>query len=410
MTTKYKILFMTELLHEYYLNRQCYDFDVIPSAETRRLMKNKQMLYRVVANKLIVLVKVVNSGANKDKPVAGLDPADKFLFYLQLNNHRFNVVTNIDTDKFSEGKRYYFTNLHQNSLDGSLSLTRQIKAIAGPAAYLPGDFTADAGGIVYECIKSANETNNPPSSSFWQDRGLQQYVSGRDMIMPKARTTGYTVSTADVRFDISVYGFNNSTGQYDLNIPVKENLYTTDTSTKEVPVTLPELLPGRYKLKINTTEFDVFIDDSVIFNNAFGVIEIFCHLPNGPGFGLLDTDGTVKDKPVAGMSSWLRYKICFANRLAYWKYNTPRHGVTAITHTGLQYSFTASPLAPGDKDFFTSDKPIPLLEKPWEFKVNVTTLLDDEDPLAPNPDPSLPATLSRTETEKDYYFTINLNY
>jgi hypothetical protein len=76
----------------------------------------------------------------------------------------------------------------------------------------------------------------------------------------------------------------------------------------------------------------------------------------------------------------------------------------------LTFTFDPTPPAPGNKDFFTSSKPIPLLETPWEFKVNVQSLSNDEDPLAPNPDPDVTAMLSRTEAEKDYYCTINLNY
>ncbi len=410
MTTKYKILFMTELLHDYYSNLQCLDFDVVPSKETRQLMRNRQMMCKLVGNKLVVLVKVITEGADESKPFTGMNPTDKFLFYLQPNRTRFNIVTNIDVDKLREGKRYYFTNLHQNDLDGGLCLTKKIEPVAGPTNYVPGDFTADGSNIVYECIKSTNETNNPPAPSFWEDRGNQQYVSGADMIVPSTKIANYTVSTAAKRFNISVSGLNLINNQYDLNIPVKENLFTSDNDTKLVQVKLTELIPGRYKVKINTDEFDVFIDDTVVYNNVFGVIEIFSHLPNGPGFALLDTDGKVKDKLNADVPEWLNYSIRFANRMAYWKYNTPRHGVTAITDAGLLYSFDPTPAVPGDKDFFTSAKPIPLLETPWKFKVNVQSLSNDEDPLAPNPDPDITAMLSRTETEKDYYCTINLNY
>ena len=410
MTTRYKILFMVDLQHDYYKNLQCNDFDIFPSEETRVLLTNRQMMFKVVGNKLIVLVKVITNGADENKPFTGMNSADKFLFYLQINRPQFSIVTNIDVDKLRAGKRYYFTNRQQNDLDGGLNLTNKIVPVVGPANYVPGDFTADGSNIVYECIKSTNETNNPPAPAFWQDRGNQQYVSGTDMIVSKTRIENYTVTTAAKQFAISVSGLNLTNNQYDLNIPIKENLFTSDQETKQLQVKLNELAPGRYKVKINTDEFDVFIDDAVVYNNVFGVIEIFSHLPNGPGFALLGADGKVKDKLNAGVAEWLRYKIRFANRLAYWKYNTPRHGVTAITDSGLQYSFNPTPAAPGDKDFFTSTKPIPLLETPWLFKVNVQSLSNDEDPLAPNPDPNVSAILSRTDTEKDYYCNINLNY
>jgi hypothetical protein len=229
------------------------------------------------------------------------------------------------------------------------------------------------------------------------------------MLSVKTRVENFILTTAAKKFTINVFGLNIVNNLYDKEIPVKENLVTTDVDTKQVQVKLNELLPGRYKLKINTDEFDLFIDDKSVYNNVFGIIEIFSHFANGTAIAFLDNSGKVKDKINGGIPEWLRYKIRFANRLAYWKYNTPRHGVTAIDG-GLLYSFNPTPAGPGDKNFFTSNKPIPLQESPLKFKVNVQSLSNDEDPFAPNPDPGLSGMLSRSETEKDYYCTINLNY
>src|SRR5687767_9646874 len=105
MTTKYKIFFMIELLHDYYSNRQCKDFDVIPSEDTSQLLKNRQMIFKMMGNKLVVLVKVNSNGPDADKPFINLNPDDKFLFYLQLNSPQFNIITSLDVDKLREGKR-----------------------------------------------------------------------------------------------------------------------------------------------------------------------------------------------------------------------------------------------------------------------------------------------------------------
>jgi hypothetical protein len=410
MTTKYKILFMVEMKNDYYSNLQCTDFDIIPTDETKHLLKNRQMMCKAIGNKLVVLVKVKTFGPDTDKPFINMNPDDKFLFYLQLNKPQFNTYTNLDVEKLREGKRYYFTNLYENKLDDDLSLTKQIVPVVGPASYMPGDFTADGVGTVYECIRSTTEINNPPpANTFWQDRGKQQYVSSRDMLAVKTRVENFTVTTAAKNFSIKVFGLNIANNKYDKEIKIKENLVTSSEDTKQLQVKLTELLPGRYKVIINTDEFDLFIDDSAVYNNVFGVLEIFSHLGNGTDFAFFDIAGKVKDKVTGITPEWLRYKIRFANRLAYWKYNTPRHGVTAIDG-GILYSFDPSPAGPGDKNYFTSSKPIPLLETPWKFKLNVQSLTNDEDPFAPNPDPNLSGMLSRSETDKDYYCTINLNY
>jgi hypothetical protein len=95
--------------------------------------------------------------------------------------------------------------------------------------------------------------------------------------------------------------------------------------------------------------------------------------------------------------------------MAYWKYVTTRHDVTAIDG-GPDYTFSPTPAAPGPKDFFTSNKPIPLTEVPSEFTFTLSSAVFSEPPLAPNPDPTISNMLSRTESDKDYYCTINLNY
>lgn len=408
MNTTYRILFMVEMLHDYYSNLQCKDFDIIPSEQTLQLMRNRQMMFKMIGNKLIVLVKV-KEDPDADEPYIDLNPDDKFLFYLQLNNTRASIVSNFDTDKLTAGKRYYFTNLHENDLDDGLSLTSKIEAVAGAANYVPGDLTADGSDTVYECIKSTNETNNPPNPTFWYDRGKQQYVSGKDMLVLRSRVEEFEVLDPAKQFTIAVSGFNRLTGLYDKHISIAANSFTSNEPTTFVQVKLTELPPGRYTVDINAQQFDVFIDDTAVHNNVFGIIEIFSHLPDGNDFAFLD-GGKVKDKINGGTPEWLKYKIRFANRMAYWKYNTPRHGVTAITDLAALYSFDPTPAAPGDKDFFTSNKPIPLLESPWQFKVNVINLSNDEDPLAPNPDPDLTGMLSRIKPEKDYFCTINLNY
>ena len=409
MTTKFKILFMIELQNDYYRNLQCSDFDIIPSLESVKLMKNRRMIFKIAGNKLFVLVKVNDDGADKDKPFITINPEDKFLFYLMLNKPQFKTFTNLDDDSLHERKRYYFSNLFQNDLDGELSLTQKIVQEMGAASYKPGDFTADGAGNVYECLKSTTELNNPPNILFWHDRGKQQYVSAKDMIPVKTRVENFSVSVPAMEFKVRVFALNPVNNQYDKEIRIKENTITTDENTTGVQVKLTELVAGKYKVKINTDEFELFIDERVVYNNVFGIIEIFSAQPPGSSFAFLDNNGKVKDIISGNTPVWLKYKIRFANRLAYWKYLTPKHGVTAIDGSP-DYSFLPTPAVPGDKEFFTSSKPIPLLESSWKFKINVQSLSNDEDPFAPNPDPNNPGILSRTTVEKDYYCTINLNY
>src|SRR5687768_10551311 len=107
MTTKYKIVFMVELLNEYYRNLQCRDFNIIPSPETQLLLRNQRMLFKAIGNKLVVLAKVKTetAGADEDKPFVDIGNDKKFLFYLDLIRTQFATVTNLDTDSLKAKKR-----------------------------------------------------------------------------------------------------------------------------------------------------------------------------------------------------------------------------------------------------------------------------------------------------------------
>jgi hypothetical protein len=409
LTTTYKILFTIELQNEYYSNLQCKDFTVIPSEETVRLLKNRQMMYKLVGNRIVVLVKVKTDAPDENKPVVDIDPADRFLFYMGLNNSQFSTITNLDDDNLRERKLFYFTNLYQNDLAATLNLTQKIVKAVAPADFKPGDLTADIGGNVYECIKKTTIATPPPDPGFWYNRSIQQYASSRDMVPFVTRIRAYTTTSLAKKFEIKVFGLNRATNLYDLPLTIKNNVVTSDADTKNIQVDLSELAAGRYRIQVNADEYDLYIDDAAVYNGAFGVIEIFSHFANGTPFSLLDATGKVKDTVVAMVGQWLQYKIKFANRMAYWKYVTLRHDVTAIDG-GPAFTFTPTPGGPGPKDFFISNKPVPLTETPVEFSFTLSSAVFSEPPLVPNPDPTVTGMLSRTLTEKDYYCTINLNY
>ena len=113
---------------------------------------------------------------------------------------------------------------------------------------------------------------------------------------------------------------------------------------------------------------------------------------------------------MSGNLQWLRYQIRFANRLAFWKYVTPRKGVKAIKDKTNTYQFVQSPPLPAVPDYFQSDLPIPIKETPVVYDLELNNPVSDEPPAAPNPDPNITGMLSRKDPGKDYYCTIYLNY
>ena len=80
MITTYKILFMLELLHDFYKNGQCTDFRIVPSAETALLLRNCKAIHKMIGNKLVVLIKTDTSG----KPYLWLVGARRLVRFLHL--------------------------------------------------------------------------------------------------------------------------------------------------------------------------------------------------------------------------------------------------------------------------------------------------------------------------------------
>ena len=410
MTTRYKILFMIDLLNEYYTNLQCRDFTVIPSAHTSLVLQNHQLLCKTIGNKLVVLAKVQTTTGNEDKPFVNIAAETKFLFYLSLNQPLFTSVTNLDTDRLRLNQRYYFTNLYQNKAGASLHLSKKIAAYDNAATYNPGDMADNGSGTVFESIQHTTGGNNTTNDNFWFQRGTEQYASSADMMSFVTTGNRYQTTVAATEFNIKVFGLNIANNTYTLPIAISKNKINSDVATTTVMPDLGELLPGRYKIQINTDVFDVYVDDTAIYRSVFGVIEIFSHLPAASDFSLLDNNGKVKDTVVAGNLQWLRYQIRFANRLAFWKYVTPRKGVKAIKDKTNTYQFVQSPPLPAQPDFFQSDAPIPIRQTPAVYDLELNNPVSDEPPAAPNPDPNITGMLSRKEPEKDYYCTIYLNY
>ena len=411
MTTTYKILFSIDLLNEYYNNLQCRDFTIIPSAETILLLKNKQLQCKLVGNKLVVLVKVKNDisePAELNKPFIEIGDQGKFVFYLDLDRSAFMSISNIDLDAL-RSKRFYFTNLHKNSVGTNLYLSAPIADYDDTITYTPGNLVDDGAGMIFECIQATAGGNDTGDADFWRSKGGFQYPSVADMISFSTRIRNYHVAAEANVFSIKAFGLDRATGDYTNEIILEKNIVTTgNTKTKEVPVDLSVLSPGKYIIEINGEPFDVYIDDTALYNNYFGVIEIFTHLSNGDDFALLDINGKVKDTIVAGKPVWLNYAIRFANRLAFWKYITPRQGVKSIKDQTSIYSFTQSPVLPALPDYFQSDEPIPLYESPSLFDLELVNAVSNDPPQAPNPDPQVTGMLTRAGS--DFFCTIFLNY
>jgi hypothetical protein len=419
MITAYKILFAIDLQHEYYANGKCTDISIMPSAETMLLLKNRQMLYKMVGNKFVVLVKVNDSsaGVNTDKPFVDLGTDEKFVFFLQLEKPVFTTITNIDFNLFAS-RRFYFSNIFETKVNTVLHLSAPVDVYSNTAGYDPGDIVNNGTATVFECIKSGTG-NNTADAAFWINRAENTFSTKKDMYPFITRVTNFKAKTAATVFNIKIFAFNPVSKLYDKEVKIKDNVITVgNVPTKNVQVNMQQLVNDRYVIKINDEDHEsgtdtagnpipFYLSDEVVNSNYFGVVEIFSKNAADPDFSLLDANGKVKDKlDGMGKSVWLNYMIQFAGKMATWKYIARTGKIISIEDETAAYNFAKTTV--DQQDIFESNIPIRLSEKPVMFDLLLTNAVSSQPPPAPNPDPQVTGIISRTNT--DYYCTIYLNY
>lgn len=400
MTTSFKILFMVEVLHEYYSNKKCNDFRFVPSSQTMQLLKRYNALYKNLGNKLIVLIKDDGSG----KPFIEPLPGDAFTFYMELMNPGFMTISSLNFPALS-GKRFYFTNQHQNKVANNpapddLYLSSPVSNYQNAVSYKPGAFVKQ-GMTVYENVKASTGVT-PPNTANWFARSKNQFAQEQDLIQYITSMQTFKLSAPATEVAISVFAFDAAVNDFTKNVLQQTQRFEQNVSSVTVDFsTLPD---ARYKLTINGVNSMIYLSNEAVYNGYFGVTEIFHRSFADAAFNLLEADGTMKDKKVAGTPVWLNYLIRFANRLAYWKYITRNKGVNAVEGT-VDYTFTGNA---NPADFFLSQQPIPLQQNAHEFKLDLKKKISTEPPPAPNPD--IHASGMLTEKDDDYYCNIYINY
>lgn len=399
MTTTYKILFMAELLHDFYLNGQCADFRIVPSAETALLLTNCKAMYKMTGNKLIVLIKTDSTGKPFIRPAADA----KFTFYMELMKPLFITVSNLDVSLLAS-KRFYFSNLYNNKVvvapgNELFYLSQTLTAFAATTNYQPGEFAVQ-GAVVYESIKTSTGVT-PPDAVNWVSRTKNQYAAKSDMLQFIPAVHTFTVLPASA-IQVQLFALNTATNVFD--VPVFDKQYFYTENVKQVAVDLTHLPKAKYRTVVNGVQAFVYISNEAVYNNLFAVIELFNHLPDGHDFSFFDVAGLTKDKIVAAKNVWLKYSVRFANRLAFWKYIATKKGVEAID-SNPSYSFTGND---NPADYFVSNLPVPLQETPHDFKLTLFQPISPEPPPAPNP--NVHASGMLTKSGNDYYCNIYLNY
>ena len=394
MTNAYEILFSVDIKHDFYMNGICTDFTIRPSGETALLLKNLGLLYKNIGNRLVILAKVKQGGADAGKMFVDIDKASRFVFYLELNKPEFTSYTNIDLEKLKTN-RFYFSNLSANIFNTEKYLSINPAPYSNSRRYFPGEMVTSSGNI-FECIKETLG-NNIASTAFWFRRQDFQYANSADLVRTCINTINYFDDTSTT-FNINVFGLDTVTQTYSASVFSTTKNFVTPPS--DFQITLPDLPKAKYRVTINSDEFFIYLDEEIVYHNYLGVIEIFSHLAASDNFSFV----TANNEPQA-----TEFIIRFANRLAVLKYHSLKNTIKDVKDTSAAYSFIQFPARPAAAEYFQPTVPVPLMQYAGRFQFylnNSGTLFSN----APGPDVGIPGSLTRLNPGDSFECNIYLNY
>ncbi|HVX49192.1 MAG TPA: hypothetical protein VHB48_03510 [Chitinophagaceae bacterium] len=356
--TKFGVLFTVELLHKYFANGLCNDFIITPSMRTQALLTGNTIITKQYDNKLYA--GVAADAANK--PLSPLAGNIQLTFFMQLSKPLFFNYTNLPF-KWPAGKVYYFSNRNNNTAAGKNFITMAL-GYDSTKTYQPGDIAADAGGMVYQAIKSAaGITPSAANSSVWAQVDNNQYLSEDDALQWMPSVSTYSFTSPQTSAGIDVWGYDVVAKDYTANI-----ISTTIGFVKPVmgfTLDLSMLPPGKYKLAVNAVDKWIYLNDELNGQGPFAVIDIFNDGGLPAAYKFLTGTGALNSPA---------FTIQFLNRYTIWKYVLASGAAATITDNAGVFQF-----GPASGTVF-SQTPIPLSEKALSIKLTVNA--QDYSPVA----------------------------
>ncbi|RDC62669.1 hypothetical protein [Adhaeribacter pallidiroseus] len=433
MVRQYSPFFSITLSHEYFLNRQCPDLHIWPTADCQVLFRRLNIQGRQTENHFQTFISVNDNqepfmNARQKKFYRADYGQQVFRFYVTLKDPFFLNYTNIQP---TPRKLFYFSNLANNAENNFLYLTAPVEEYTVNKLYPPGSLVREARtGQVYEANtkhigKKKTDLTDP---ALWAPKGLQHgaapvaewsqgktYQSGElvtqgEQVWEATQKQGltsekqlndpalwinrgqgqlqyptvqdqvaYSNGSYALRFPepvkkavISILGFNYhpEAPAYDTLVSPAETR-TFDQPVDQVTLNLTHLKPGKYQIKVNQEISWVYYDPAVSTGKILGVIEIFNHLPDKNPYALLTDAEKIKKT---------KFCIWFPTRRVLWKYirkDTRAQTITDVGSTAYQFKLNG--------DQFISTVPIPLSESVLKtLKLEFSTADFKVSPL-PNP-------------------------
>ncbi|HAE59534.1 MAG TPA: hypothetical protein DCG54_08510 [Anaerolineae bacterium] len=186
---KYLTLFSLEIVHGYYADQRCADFQIEPTPATRKLLDDCRCVLKPLPNGARVLVSV----NDKNFPFVSLPTNPVFVFHLKLQNTDFSLFT--DLTEISQMAAPLYTNTSP-ATEGDLTLVAQ-KAWGSEQFIVqqPGSSEAfSLGGRPLENLKAAGFS----AQGLGVKSGLKSYDSGTRVVTVNSAAaspgTPFTVS------------------------------------------------------------------------------------------------------------------------------------------------------------------------------------------------------------------------
>lgn len=357
-TTNYRLLFKLELLHKFFKDQLCPDFIISPSDTTKDKLQGHKIVAKQYKNELYAGVELDNTG----KPMPTLGDGAQLTFFLHLNNPLFLNYTNLPFTSPLQ-KVYYFTNRNNNISNGKSFLSNIYPAFDAAKEYKPGDLTINATGTVFEASRTSTNEAPPATdtpSDFWiqvdPSSSQNHYMSEEDALKWLPAISTYYFTSEQFAADIKVFGYKSGTDDY--SELIFSNLVGFAKPVMGFSLNLSHLLPGKYKLIVNGSEQLIYINDELARKSVFAIVDIFNESTLPANYKIMNGDSLINPSPA--------FSIYFLNRSTIWKYVLPNGVSGVITDSAGSYDFPAVPLTD-----VHSISPIPLFNKPFDFKLKV---------------------------------------
>jgi hypothetical protein len=266
-------MFEVIIKHDYFTSGFSTDFSFKPTKECRFALSRYGLIFKSAANGFAVFYEAKETGGIK-LPVKPISNDERFSFVMTLNNRSFQNFTELPLDNVIT-QRYYFDNLDDNKNGSDLLLV-----------------------------------NDP----------VKKFVDKDDVTDIEANILNYSESSVNQSALVKILDkFNNV---------MMSKAFSNIGGRINAQFDLSILDAGVYKIEVDGVIKKTFYKDNIIlFDNVFGIIDIFKNSSVPSDYRFADTAGNV---------SFKQYIIQFHRRSTIWKYFVIKKYKTTAPNLTLQ--------------------------------------------------------------------------